>query len=42
VIAGAGTIGLEIFDSLPEVARVLVPVSGSNVDGETLRRVLQV
>lgn len=31
VVAGAGTIGLEIFDSLPEVERVLVPVSGGGL-----------
>ena len=31
VIAGAGTIGLEIIDSLPDVARVLVPVSGGGL-----------
>jgi threonine dehydratase len=28
VVAGAGTIGLEILDDLPEVERVLVPASG--------------
>ena len=28
VIAGAGTIGLEILDDLPEVERVIVPASG--------------
>ena len=31
VVAGAGTIGLEIFDSLPEIERVLVPVSGGGL-----------
>ena len=31
VIAGAGTIGLEIMDSLPEVKRVVVPVSGGGL-----------
>jgi threonine dehydratase len=31
VIAGAGTIGLEILDSLPDVMRVLVPVSGGGL-----------
>lgn len=31
VVAGAGTIGLEIYDSLPEVERVVVPVSGGGL-----------
>ncbi len=31
VIAGAGTIGLEILDQLPGVARVIVPVSGGGL-----------
>lgn len=31
VIAGAGTIGLEILDSLPSVERVVVPVSGGGL-----------
>ncbi len=31
VIAGAGTIGLEILDQLPDVARVIVPVSGGGL-----------
>jgi threonine dehydratase len=31
VIAGAGTIGLEILDDLPETARVIVPVSGGGL-----------
>jgi threonine dehydratase len=31
VVAGAGTIGLEIMDVLPEVERVLVPVSGGGL-----------
>ena len=31
VVAGAGTIGLEIFDALPEVERVIVPVSGGGL-----------
>lgn len=31
IVAGAGTIGLEIIDSLPDVARVLVPVSGGGL-----------
>lgn len=31
VIAGAGTIGLEIVDALPDVARVIVPVSGGGL-----------
>lgn len=31
VVAGAGTIGLEIFDALREVERVLVPVSGGGL-----------
>lgn len=31
VIAGAGTIGLEILDQLPAVARVIVPVSGGGL-----------
>jgi threonine dehydratase len=31
VIAGAGTIGLEIFDALPAVERVIVPVSGGGL-----------
>jgi len=31
VIAGAGTIGLEILDQLPDVARVVVPVSGGGL-----------
>ncbi|WP_369803904.1 threonine/serine dehydratase [Mycobacterium sp. 1274761.0] len=31
VIAGQGTIGLEIADDLPEVANVLVPVSGGGL-----------
>jgi len=31
VIAGAGTVGLEIVERLPEVARVIVPVSGGGL-----------
>jgi threonine dehydratase len=31
VIAGTGTIGLEILDQLPEVERVIVPVSGGGL-----------
>ena len=31
VIAGAGTIGLEIYDALPDVERVIVPVSGGGL-----------
>lgn len=31
VIAGAGTIGLEILEQLPEVERVVVPVSGGGL-----------
>ena len=31
VIAGAGAIGLEIVDALPDVARVVVPVSGGGL-----------
>lgn len=31
VVAGAGTIGLEIIDALPEVERVLVPVGGGGL-----------
>lgn len=31
VIAGAGTIGLEIMEQLPDVERVLVPVSGGGL-----------
>jgi threonine dehydratase len=31
VVAGAGTIGMEIADQLPDVARVLVPVSGGGL-----------
>ncbi|MCY4246633.1 MAG: threonine/serine dehydratase [Chloroflexi bacterium] len=31
VIAGTGTIGLEILDQLPEVARVIIPVSGGGL-----------
>ncbi|HLV36256.1 MAG TPA: threonine/serine dehydratase [Spirillospora sp.] len=31
IVAGAGTIGLEIFDSLPEIERVIVPVSGGGL-----------
>jgi len=31
VIAGAGTIGLEILDSLPEVERVVAPVGGGGL-----------
>ena len=31
VIAGAGTIGLEIMEQLPSVARVVVPVSGGGL-----------
>ncbi len=31
VIAGAGTIGLEILEQLPDVARVIVPVSGGGL-----------
>jgi threonine dehydratase len=31
VIAGQGTIGLEILDALPDVATVLVPVSGGGL-----------
>lgn len=31
VVAGAGTVGLEIIEALPEVARVVVPASGSGL-----------
>lgn len=31
VIAGAGTIGLEVIDALPDVERVLVPISGGGL-----------
>ncbi len=31
VIAGQGTLGLEVFDDLPEVASVLVPLSGGGL-----------
>lgn len=31
VVAGAGTIGLEILDALPDVERVVVPVSGGGL-----------
>ena len=31
VVAGAGTIGLEIVDALPDVGRVVVPVSGGGL-----------
>jgi threonine dehydratase len=31
VIAGQGTLGLEIFDELPEVERVIVPVGGGGL-----------
>ena len=31
VVAGAGTIGLEILEQLPEVRRVVVPVSGGGL-----------
>ncbi len=31
VVAGAGTIGLEIFEQLPQVERVVVPVSGGGL-----------
>lgn len=31
VIAGAGTIGLEIVDALPDLARVIVPVGGGGL-----------
>jgi threonine dehydratase len=31
IVAGAGTIGLEILEQLPEVERVLVPVSGGGL-----------
>ncbi len=31
VIAGAGTVGLEIAEQLPEVARVIVPISGGGL-----------
>jgi threonine dehydratase len=31
VVAGAGTIGLELIDSLPQIERVLVPVSGGGL-----------
>jgi threonine dehydratase len=31
VVAGAGTIGLEILDSLPQVERVLIPASGAGL-----------
>lgn len=31
VVAGAGTIGLEILDALPEVERVIVPVGGGGL-----------
>ncbi len=31
IVAGAGTVGLEIVDALPDVARVLVPVSGGGL-----------
>jgi threonine dehydratase len=33
VIAGQGTIGLEILDDLPEVSEVLVPLSGGGLAG---------
>lgn len=33
VVAGQGTIGLEILDSLPNVARVIVPVGGGGLIG---------
>lgn len=33
VMAGAGTIGLEIIEQLPEVERVIVPVSGGGLIG---------
>lgn len=31
IVAGAGTIGLEILDTLPDVERVIVPVSGGGL-----------
>jgi len=31
VIAGAGTIGLEIFDEMPDVERVIIPTSGGGL-----------
>jgi len=31
VVAGAGTIGLEIFDSMREIERIIVPVSGGGL-----------
>ncbi len=31
IVAGAGTVGLEILDVLPEIERVLVPVSGGGL-----------
>jgi threonine dehydratase len=31
VIAGGGTVGLEIYDSLPDVQRVIVPVGGGGL-----------
>lgn len=31
VIAGAGTVGLEIVEQLPDVARVIVPISGGGL-----------
>jgi len=37
VIAGAGTIGLEIMAQLPEVERVLAPVSGGGARGKGAR-----
>lgn len=33
VVAGQGTIGLEILDSLPDVSRVIVPVGGGGLIG---------
>lgn len=31
VIAGAGTVGLEIYDALPDVERVIVPIGGGGL-----------
>lgn len=40
VIAGQGTIGLEILDQLEDVDAVIVPISGGNIDVNILSRVI--
>lgn len=40
VIAGQGTIGLEILDQLEDVDAVIVPIGGGNIDVNILSRVI--